>query len=145
MSIQLQQYNHQNSTQQPCSSIFIVDFKLLFDLEDSLLTSSLQTKTYQSLFQAFITCDSSMNFGMQALIQTFYVSSNWMLPVFVKIMQSFILMQNRKGTELGGGGGRGRGGERGEFLVPFFFIKVFFLANIGCCLIFQDQVFVLFN
>ena len=36
-----------------------------------------------------------------------------MLPVFVKIMQSFILMQNRKGTELGGGGGRGRGGEGG--------------------------------
>ena len=140
MSIQLQQYNHQNSTQQPCSSIFIVDFKLLFDLEDSLLTSSLQTKTYQSLFQAFITCDS-MNFGMQALIQTFYVSSNWMLPVFVKIMQSFILMQNRKGTELGGGGGRGRGGRGVNFWCPFFYKSVIFgqywmlpyISRLGLC------------
>ena len=28
----------------------------------------------------------------QALIQTFYASGNWMLPNFVKSMQSFILM-----------------------------------------------------
>ena len=31
---------------------------------------------------------------VQALIKTFNVSGNRMLPAFVKIMQSFILMQN---------------------------------------------------
>ena len=30
----------------------------------------------------------------QALIQTFYGSGSWMLAPFVKIMQSFILMEN---------------------------------------------------
>ena len=31
---------------------------------------------------------------LQALIQTFYASDNWILVPFVKIMQSFTLMQN---------------------------------------------------
>ena len=41
----------------------------------------------------------------QALIQTFYASSNWMLPPFVKIIQRFILNAKhlKKGLNRGGG------------------------------------------
>ena len=52
--------------------------------------------------------------GIQTLIQTFQVSGNRMLPPFVKIKQSFVLMQNTWKRNWSG-----------EILVPFSQKKAF--------------------
>ena len=53
------------------------------------------------------------------------MSGNQTLSSFAKIMQSFILMQNLQNLYWIEGGD--------IFGALFFFKKVFFLANIGCC------------
>ena len=75
--------------------------------------------------------ESRENRLWQALIWTLYAFGNWMLPPFVKIVQSFILMQTlRKIIEQG----------LVKFLVLFFFKKiVLLLANIEYCLNFQNM------
>ena len=56
------------------------------------------------------------------LIQTFHVPGNWKLPPFMKIMQSFILMQTtQKRNSI----------EGGEIFAAILFKKVPLLANIG--------------
>ena len=49
---------------------------------------------YARCYSSLSTNHDHVGMPHQALIQTFYASNSWALPLFVKIMQSFILMQN---------------------------------------------------
>ena len=79
------------------------------------------SKASPLLYNNSVFYNFNLGTSFQALIETFYVSGNRTLPPLLKIMQSFILVQNTLKNNLIHGG---------EIFGAPFFKKVPFLANI---------------